>query len=114
MQATSFTRNMLIMLAGPLIWAAHFLAIYVFTGIVCARPALQAEWLGMNVAGWGTLAATIAAFIAMAAILLRLHPGQTDQDNRRFIRWMSLALGLLSAIAIAWESVPVFLVPACS
>jgi hypothetical protein len=69
--------------------------------------------MGINIAGWGTIAATIAALIAMAAIYLFARPAQTAPDNRVFIRSVSIGLTLLSVVAIVWETVPVFLVPGC-
>jgi hypothetical protein len=113
MQATPFTRNLLLMLVGPLIWAAHFLAIYVFNGILCARPHWNIQWAGMSLSSWGILGAAVIAVLAITAILLRAHPSETAADNRAFIRWMSLALSLLSMVAIVWETVPVLLLPAC-
>ena len=113
MRATPFTTNFLLMLAGPLIWAAHFLAVYVYAGILCARPRWNVEWLGLSIAGWGTVAASVVALAAMAALLVFARARGVEHDNRIFIRWISIGLSLLSAVAIIWETVPVFLVPAC-
>lgn len=113
MQATPFTRNLLLMFAGPLIWAAHFLAIYVFNGVLCARPQWNVEWAGMSLSSWGILGAAVIAVLAITVILLRAHPHDMTADNRAFARWMALALSLLSMVAIVWETVPVLLLPAC-
>lgn len=37
MASRTFTRTALLLLSGPLIWAGHFLLIYVATGVICAR-----------------------------------------------------------------------------
>lgn len=113
MHALTFTRTFLIMFSGPLIWAAHFLFIYVLNGIVCARPAAQVEWLGIGAASWGINAATIVAIGTIAAIHLRIQARKTEADNPDFIAWIAAALSLLSIVAILWETLPVFLVPAC-
>lgn len=113
MHALTFTRTFLLMFSGPLIWAAHFLFIYVLNGVVCARPAAQVEWLGIGAASWGINAATIVAIGAIAAIQLRIKTRQTQAGNPDFIDWITTTLSLLSAIAIIWQTLPVFLVPAC-
>jgi hypothetical protein len=117
MKASPFSRAFLLMLFGPMVWAAHFLVIYGFTGIACARGLQQAEWLGMNIVTW-VIAAT--AFVAVAAILLLAWQGgykstnNTARDNASFTRWMTAGLGFLSIVAIVWESITVLLVPACA
>ncbi|OGB21206.1 MAG: hypothetical protein A3I66_02425 [Burkholderiales bacterium RIFCSPLOWO2_02_FULL_57_36] len=102
------------MFSGPLIWAVHFVAIYGFIGIVCARPAMNLVWLGIGIATWGVIGAGFAAIAAIAAVYLRIKPRDAAPDNRSFIRWMSLTLSLLSAIAVVWETMAIFLVPACA
>lgn len=112
MQTSHFTRSFLLIFSGPIIWAVHFLAIYGLTGIVCARPATaRLLWLGMNAASWGTLAASLVAVSMIGIISLRTYPG--SRSEYAFTPWMAVALGMLSIIAILWETLGVFLVPAC-
>ncbi len=111
--ASSFTHNFLLLFSGPLIWAVHFVAIYGFIGIVCARPPADAEWLGIGVALWGVCGASLLAVVAMAAICMWIKPRDTVRDNQVFIRWMSITLCLLSAAAIGWETLAAFMVPVC-
>jgi hypothetical protein len=113
MHASSFTHNFLLLFSGPLIWAVHFVTVYGFIGILCARPPVKGAWLGFGVAAWGVTAASLLAIAAMAAVYLLVKPRDMAPDNQTFIRWMSLALSLLSAIAIIWEALAVFLVPVC-
>jgi hypothetical protein len=109
---SGFRTNFLRLCSGPLIWAAHFLAVYAFTGILCARPAMQKEWLGVNVATWSVFLAAVVALAAIASLQLRwrrlLKDGQT-----RFIHRVALGLALLSALAIIWETVPAMLIQGC-
>lgn len=113
MRASPFTHNFLLLFSGPLIWAVHFVAIYAFTGVVCARAGTIQAWLDMHVALWAIAGASVFALAAIAAINLGIRPRDAAPDNHRFIRWMSITLGLLSAIAIVWETLPAFLVPVC-
>jgi hypothetical protein len=113
MPVVTFTRAFLLMFAGPLIWVAHFLFVYVLNGVVCARPAVQAEWLGIGATSWGINIATIVAISAIAAIQLRIRARSTQAGNPDFIDWLAAMLSLLAVIAIIWETLPIFLVPAC-
>lgn len=113
MRASSFTHNFLLLFAGPLIWAVHFVVIYGFIGIVCARPPASAGWLGIGIPVWGITAASLIAIAALMIIYLTVKPRDTLRDNHIFIRWMSLTLSLLSMIAIIWETLAAFLVPVC-
>lgn len=112
--ASSFTHSFLLLFSGPLIWAVHFVVIYGFIGIVCARPPADAEWFGIGLALWGVCAASLAAVAAMAAVCIWVKPRNTGRNNQAFIRWMSITLNLLSAAAIGWETLAAFLVPACA
>jgi hypothetical protein len=113
MRASSFTYNFLLLFSGPIIWAIHFLAIYGFTGVLCARPPVAAGWYGTGIAIWVITAASLLAVGAMAALCLRAKPRDATEDNHRFVRWMTVTLSLLSAIAILWETLAAYLVPVC-
>lgn len=107
-----FTHDFLLLMAGPIVWAVHFVAIYGFVGVACARPAPQWQWLGVGWAGWVVVAMGAVALVALAACLL-VRPASGEPDNRRFLRWSSVALLALAALAIAWETLAVFMVPGC-
>ena len=102
-----FTHDFLLLFAGPAVWAIHFLAIYGFTGVVCARPGTPPAWLAWGVAGAGLLA--VAALAACVAV----KPASSLADNRLFVRWLSIGLILLAILAIAWETLSVVMIPPC-
>lgn len=110
----NFSRTFLFMLAGPLIWAAHFLFIYAVNGVNCARPALHDTWLGLSAPLWIIVAASLLALLAMAVIFLRHYWRMPRTATVGFVPWLAGALSLLSAVAIVWETMPVLLVPACT
>ncbi len=102
---------------GPLVWAAHFLAIYAFTALACARN-VAAGWFGVGIVIWFIGAATLVA----AAVLL-LTIGIAVRDGRRsasspepspFVHWLTAAIAGLVLLAVLWETLPVLLVPVCS
>lgn len=105
----SFSRTFLFMLAGPLIWAAHFVFVYSMHGVACARPAWQASWMSLPVSAWIIMAASLLALLAMAFAHFRLRHSGDD----RFLSRLAAALCLLSAVAIIWETLPLLWVPAC-
>ena len=113
MRLSTFTHDFLLLMAGPVVWGVHFVAIYGFMGVVCARPVPQAQWAGVGWPGWVVVAMSVVATAVLLA-WLRVRPTAQDPDNRRFLRWSSLALGVLALLAIAWETLAVFLVPGCA
>lgn len=112
MRMSPFTYNFLLLFAGPIVWAIHFLVIYGFIGILCARAAAGTSWLGTGIATWVIAGAGLLA-IATIAACLAIKPRDASPDTHGFVRWVAIGLGLLAIVAIAWETVTVFLVPAC-
>lgn len=115
MQTSPFTRAFLLMFSGPLIWGAHFLGVYVFAALACARHFAQVEWLGIGVVQWAVSVLTITALAAMGAILAvtRRAAGDDEGDNARFVRWTTFTLGALSMLAVVWAAIPAYLVRVC-
>ena len=112
MKASAFTRSFLLIFSGPLIWAGHFLAVYVLAALACARGFAHIEWLGVGVTQWGISSLTLAAIAAIASIILAQR--KEDDPVSRFVAWTSLTLGGLSVLAIVWEALPAYLVPTCA
>lgn len=112
LRPNAFTHDFLLLMAGPIVWAVHFVAIYGFVGFTCARPLAPAQWLGVGWVGWTVVGMGVIACVALAA-WLRVRPASGEPDNRRFLRRASRALGWLAFLAIAWETLAVFLVPGC-
>ncbi len=112
---------------APLAWAMHFIAIYGFTAVDCARQG-DAGVLDVVAVPWFVLAATIVA----AAVLL-VTIGYAARDARRaaqvapadglraapgaypteLIPWLTAALSSLVLLAVLWETLPIVWVPAC-
>lgn len=110
MTSSRFTRSFLLLFSAPLIWAVHFLAIYAWTAVLCERP----EWSAQSLIPWGIVLASATAIGVIAAINLRVWVRRKEPGgNAGFVRIITAALGLLIAIAIVWETLPAFMVPAC-
>jgi hypothetical protein len=97
----TFAATALRISSGVIIWALHFAAIYGLTALACARGLPQA-----------VLPAVVAATLVAAALLV---PVLVRGFRRRgeFESWMSATVGAFALVAIAWEAIPVFMVPPC-
>lgn len=102
-------------LAGLLIWAAHFLVIYGVTGLACTGRFGDVRVLGLGIAELTIGAATVLALLAAATVLVwTLRSGkQTESGSLAFLRWMAAMVAVLALIAIVWNGLPVLLVPGC-
>ena len=105
-----FTATVLRMSSPVMIWAAHFLVIYGFTALACARGFVDVRWIGIGIVPWTIGAATALALAATLAVVLRA----ARAAHESFTEWMTAALGALSMLAMFWEALPVLMVPACA
>ncbi|HEX7054321.1 MAG TPA: hypothetical protein VF211_10375 [Burkholderiales bacterium] len=88
--------------APVLVWALHFAAVYGFTGLACAR-------------GWASAvpgAVGAASVIAAAAALAIVAAGWRRRAELE--SWLSAALGGFALVAIAYEALGAWIVPACA
>lgn len=104
-------------ICAPLVvWAVHFLVIYAFTAVACARGLGSASALGIGLVpgtiGIATVAAVAAASMTTRAAL-RKRPRAAD-ETAAFVYWVSAAAGGLAVLAILWQALPALLVPVCA
>jgi hypothetical protein len=102
---------------GLTIWALRFLSSYSFTAIACSRGWSTPEGSAIVVAGVALM--SIAATVACTAIAARAWRGSrlgppNGDDNQRFVHAIAGMVALLALLAIGWETVPIFVVPACA
>jgi hypothetical protein len=86
----------LLLLGGLLIWAAHFLALYIIGEFAGETEAARLA-IGML---------TLAALIGDIAVLRWALSISIDTEFDRWRRSLVAAEALLSAIAIIWQSLP--------
>jgi len=88
--------------AGIVLWAVHFTFLYGFTALACARGFAEAlPW----VAGLASLLAAVAA-LALIVFGWRRRQG--------FHGWMTAGVAAFALLAIAWETLSVYLLPPCA
>jgi hypothetical protein len=132
MVARAFERDSLFsLIAGPLVWTAHFLTLYILTATACAHGFFHQELLGMRVVPLVGGAVTVAA---VALILdggwlayrrwrgtpadgqpapLPPHDANDVASRRRFMAYAGLLLSGLALIATVWETLPILFFATC-
>jgi hypothetical protein len=132
MVARAFERDSLFtVIAGPLVWTVHFLALYIFTAIACAHGFFHDEILGVRVVplfgGAVTVVAVVLIFDSMVLAYRRwrgmpgdgqpgpLPPHDTNDiaSRRRFMAYAGFLLSGLALIATIWETLPLVFLTTC-
>lgn len=111
------------LIAGPTIWAGHFLVSYVSAAIYCAKDAPPHD---MDLVQGIIAAATIAALagIVLAGWLAarkwqigvkgwRQHGAATLEDRQRFMGHATWLLCALSAVATIYVALPAIFAASC-
>ncbi len=97
----SFAATSLRISAGIIVWILHFVAIYGFTALACARGAPQPV-------PWVIAGATIAGIAACLVIVAKEFA-----RRERFESWLAAGVAAFALLAILWEALTVFMVPIC-
>lgn len=111
-------------IAGLIVWALHFGAIYAMAAYVCARGLQEERILGFRLVPALVLGATVVALLAAGFVLLRAllrlrHDtirlsGEAGEHDPQFLTWFGAAAALLAIVAILYQGVPTLLVPPCT
>ena len=132
MVARAFQRDSLFaVIAGPLVWTGHFLALYIFTAIACAEGFFHHEVLGLRIV---LLVGGLITLLAVALILdgivvswrrwrgrgadgapapLPPHDSNDPASSRRFMAYAGLLLSGIALIATVWETLPILFYASC-
>lgn len=119
-----------LLLAGPVIWMAHFMAVYLVIEAACAGSAGDSQVLGLPVLSFVTLVATAVAVAAIAATTTVSYrawraqerrfdgaagddPEQADATRDRSLTFAGFLLGLLFALAVLYVGVPALWLSPC-
>lgn len=103
-----------------IVWAAHFGLIYMANAIACERALAAEELHGLPLVPLLVGGLTLVALLLVGVIGLRAWQrlphglsGQEGEDDPHFLAWFTVAVALLSALAIVWEAVPAFILQPC-
>lgn len=90
------------MSSGVIVWALHFVAVYGFMGLACAR--------GLEAAvPWTVGIATIVAAGLAAGLLVR-----GARRRAQFVDGIAAGLAGFALLAILWEGLPILMVAPCA
>lgn len=102
--------NFLWVLAGPIVWAAHFFVVYGPEAIICTRAASPAYAMR-----WVVAVATAAAIGTLAIFLFRqLVRRRKTRNTAAFLNDVSIALVSMSMAAIVGVAAGSLSLPACT
>ncbi|OZI49584.1 hypothetical protein [Bordetella genomosp. 4] len=112
---TRFWVELLFLIAGPVIWLVHYLFIYIVNALHCARPQswLGTVWMALPISSWVILCASALALSAMTWAAIRQHQRIAAYGLPKFHAKLTIALCLLSGLAVVWQTLPVFMVSEC-
>jgi hypothetical protein len=99
--------DLMFVLAGPIVWAAHFFAVYLTQALLCPT---QGPATHVPVVSAGAL--SVLALVAMLVIAMRQHGD--GSLRRRHTLLFALPLTLLAALAVVWTTLPIFVLPTCA
>jgi hypothetical protein len=91
----------------PTIWALHFAAIYAGVSAVCAPRA----YFGHGILQVATAVTTLVALLAVGYVWYRMRRGAAHGGVVGIAADWSAAI---SAVAVLFSAVPVFLIPYCN
>lgn len=97
--------------AGILIWGVHFLVIYGYTGLACARRFEAHGAALLDLVPWVIGASTAIGVALCAAFIV---PGLRRPRNDDFSRWMSAWIAALAVVAMTLEAAGVLWIPLCA
>lgn len=95
----SATRAMLVILAGPILWAAHFAFAYATHALACASA------ISPSAVPWTIGIATLLAIILLAVMLWEpalLRHVEGPAGSNRFLSRVSRMLAVLSLTGVLW------------
>lgn len=120
MEERGFVSTMLLMVGGLLIWAVHFTFLYAFNTLACTRSFAATDIAGFATVPFIIVLITLLALGGTGAVLATALSGggfrRSSQDRTMtadFLRYMTVAITIISFVAILWNGIPALSVPAC-
>ncbi|MBR0650204.1 hypothetical protein GXW78_11060 [Roseomonas terrae] len=112
-------RAVLLSVAGLVVWAGHFTAIYAASAVACERGLAERSVFGLP---WISAMVGLATVVALALLALVLRPSlrmpaasvlDGGEAEPRFTRWFAGSTAVLAALGVVFQAVPVLLLPGC-
>jgi len=107
-QQAGFAGATFYLLGGLIVWGVRFLGVYIFAAVACARGAAEA------VPAVVVVSALAGSTICVALIVYSVRRMRAAaEENSRFIHVIAALVAGISILAMAWEIVPVLIIPVC-
>jgi hypothetical protein len=109
--------GLLLCLAGPIVWAAHFFIMYGTGALTCAVAPASARNTIFQVIGTATTVIAVATLIGLvvrgfARSRSRRH-AESDFAGSSFLRHGGIALAGLALLGVLWVALPTAFLAAC-
>jgi hypothetical protein len=105
-------------LAGPMVWAAHFFLLYGAEVLICTGPVAgsRGEQLLPVAAALTTAAVAGLLAILVAGLTSGRQARQATEGTTRSLFWRDAptALAMLAMLGVLWTALPALLIPACA
>jgi hypothetical protein len=101
--------------AAPIVWLAHFVAVYALASLACpaaARLSLSPFGLSLTVIVLLTVVGIALSGYALGANLRKWRDPATD-DVAAFLARTNVLLHGLGMVGMLWVALPAFLLPSC-
>ena len=116
-------QSVMILTAGPLLWASHLLLSYVTAAVWCARqdnPLVSLQSVRTAIAVYTAVALGAIALVGWSGLRAhRLggatapHDDDTPEDRHRFIGFATVLLSGLSALAVVYQALVAVFLESC-
>jgi hypothetical protein len=116
-ERTSHVGETLLFFGGPLIWAAHFFAVYGAETLFCMSATARRSAEFSSYALLGTLIAILALLVLLTRQLVQVGRSAAEVDEgegTRFLRHGSILVATAALLALVWSAIPVIFLAACS
>lgn len=98
-------------LAGPVLWAVHFMTVYLLSEAVCKTAFLDFELL--NAAGPAVLMLGLTLLLSLITLLVGFSSYRERGNHNDFASRAAVLLNGLFTLVILAEGVPLFLLELC-
>jgi len=112
-------RPLLVTVFGLIVWAAHFAVIYGFNALACELGLDRQSAFGLTTVPLTISIVTTVALIVLAIFALSVWKSGSRLEGQQgqtpyFLNRVTITVVAISALAIIFDTIPVYLVGACA
>ena len=111
--------SVLLSVAGLVVWAGHFTAVYAVSAVACELGLPSHSLLGLPwvpaLVGMATVVALALLGLVMRPALKGLGPSLAEggEAEPHFTRWFAGSTAVLAALGVVFQTMPVLMMPGC-